>query len=176
MNISRTIAVVATTLISVAGCQPAAVDTSADEAAIRASAPAWAAAFNASNAEAIANMYWEDAVLQPPGAPAAVGRDAIRAFMTADIAGAKAAGLTMVIPEAGAVRVSGELAYEAGNYSVTDESGATVDVGKYLGVFERRNGKWLYIRDTWNSDNAPQAPMASEAAAVNAEATEAAAK
>ena len=30
-----------------------------------------------------------------------------------------------------------------------------VDTGKYIGVFQKKEGKWLYIRDTWNSDNAP---------------------
>jgi ketosteroid isomerase-like protein len=104
-------------------------------------------------------MYWEDAVLQPPGAPAATGRAAIRKFLADDTAATRGAGLTMNIPEAGAVDVSGDLAYEAGTYTVTDASGATVDGGKYIGVFQKRNGKWLYIRDTWNSDN-PPAPAA----------------
>ena len=61
----------------------------------------------------------------------------------------------MNIPEAGAVDVSGDLAYEAGTFTVTDANGAVVDAGKYIGVFEKRGGKWLYIRDTWNSDNPP---------------------
>ena len=75
----------------------------------------------------------------------------------------RAAGLTMNIPEAGAVDVSGDLAYEAGTYSVTDASGATVDTGKYIGVFLKRDGTWRYIRDTWNSDYPPApAPVAAE--------------
>jgi len=94
-------------------------------------------------------------VLYPPGAPAAVGRVAIRKFLAADTAATRGAGLTMNIPEAGAVDVSGDLAYEAGSYTVTDASGATVDAGKYIGVFQKRDGKWLYIRDTWNSDMPP---------------------
>jgi ketosteroid isomerase-like protein len=103
----------------------------------------------------MAAMYWDDAVLQPPGAPAAVGRVAIRKFLAADSAATRSAGLTMNIPEAGAVDVSGDLAYEAGSYTVTNASGATVDAGKYIGVFQKRDGKWLYIRDTWNSDMPP---------------------
>jgi uncharacterized protein (TIGR02246 family) len=128
---------------------------------IRASAPAWAAAYNAGDADAMAAMYWEDAVLQPPGAPAATGRAAIREFLAKDSAATIAAGLTMSIPEAGAVGVSGNLAYEAGNYSVIDASGVTVDTGKYIGVFQKRDGKWGYIRDTWNSDNPPAPAEAS---------------
>jgi uncharacterized protein (TIGR02246 family) len=159
MNLLKAVAIATAGLIALAGCQNAAEDTSADEAVIRASAPAWADAYNAGDADKLAAMYWEDAVLQPPGAPAMKGRAAIREFLAGDSAAVKAAGLTMNIPEAGAVDVSGNLAYEAGAYTVTDASGATVDAGKYIGVFEKRDGKWLYIRDTWNSDNAP-APAA----------------
>jgi uncharacterized protein (TIGR02246 family) len=165
VNILKTAAVIAAGLLTLAGCQKAAEDTSAAEAEIRKSAPAWADAYNAQDADKLAAMYWEDAVLQPPGAPAATGTAAIREFLAADTATTKAAGLTMNIPEAGAVDVSGDLAYEAGSYTVTDASGATVDAGKYIGVFEKRDGKWLYIRDTWNSDNAPAAAPAAEPAA-----------
>ena len=163
MNILKSAAVIAVGLVTLAGCQMASKDTTADEATIRESAPAFAAAYNAGDTDALAAMYWEDAVLQPPGAPAATGRDAIHAFLAGDSAATKAAGLTMNIPEAGAVDVSGDLAYEAGTYTVTDASGATVDAGKYIGVFLKKDGKWLYIRDTWNSDMAP-APAAEPAA------------
>lgn len=169
MNQLKTAVIAAAGLIALAGCQKPAADTSADEAVIRASAPAWANAYNAGDAEKLAAMYWDDAVLQPPGAPAATGRAAIREFLGADSAATRAAGLTMNIPEAGSVDVSGDLAYEAGTFTVTDASGATVDVGKYIGVFQKRDGKWLYIRDTWNSDKAPM-PAAAPAPAAEAEA------
>ncbi len=120
--------------------------TAADEAVIRASAPAWAAVYDATDADTLAAMYREDSVLYPPGSPAANGGAEIREFLAGDSAATKAAGLTLNIPEAGAVHVSGDLAYEAGTYSVTDASGATVDTGKYIGVFQKRDGKWLYIR------------------------------
>lgn len=48
-----------------------------------------------------------------------------------------------------------DLQVKAGTYTVTDASGAVVDAGKYIGVFEKRDGKWRYIRDTWNSDLPP---------------------
>lgn len=163
MRFLKSAALLAAGLLAFAGCQKAAEDTSADEALIAQSAPAWAEAYNAGDADKLAAMYWEDAVLQPPGAPAATGTAAIRDFLAADTTATMAAGLTMNIPKAGAVDVSGDLAYEAGTYTVTDASGATVDSGKYIGVFQKRDGKWLYVRDTWNSDN-PPAPSAAPAA------------
>ena len=133
-------------------------DRAADEAVIRASAPAWAAAFNAMDADALAGMYWEDALLFPPNVPAVAGGDPLCEYFAAETPAFREAGLTMNIPEAGAVHVAGDLAYEAGTYSITDASGATIDTGKYIGVFQKRDGVWRYIRDTWNSDLAPAPP------------------
>ena len=158
------VAALAAVLVSLAGCQKTSVDTTADEATIRAAAPAWAAAYNAGEVDKVVATYWDDAVLQPPGAPAAAGSAAIHEFIAADTAATKAAGLKLVIEENGTVDVSGDLAYEAGNFSVVDASGKAVDKGKYLGVFLRKDGKWRYIRDTWNSDNAPAAAPATDAA------------
>jgi hypothetical protein len=40
-----------------------------------------------------------------------------------------------------------------------------VDTGKSLSVARKRDGKWLMIRDTWNSDRPPAPPPAAPAAA-----------
>lgn len=157
--------------LALAACQPAAApppDTSADEATIRKSAPAWADAFNAMDADTLAGMYWDDSLLMPPNHPAVSGGAALREYFARETKGLKDAGLTMNIPEAGKIGVAGNLAYEAGHYTVTDASGATVDEGKYIGVFEKRDGQWRYIRDTWNSD-LPPAPPAPEGDAAAAE-------
>jgi len=50
-----------------------------------------------------------------------------------------------------------------GDVSVTIASGATVATAKYIGVFNKIDGKWLLVRDTWNMD-APPAPAAEPAA------------
>ena len=155
----------AAALFALAGCQKAAEDTSADEATIRASAPAFADAYNAGDVDKLVAMYWDDAVLLPPGTSGKSGTAAIREFFVADTAGSRAAGIKFNIPEAGAVDVSGDLGYESGTYTVTDASGATVDTGKYIGVFQKRDGQWRYVRDTWNSDTPPPAPAPDPAAA-----------
>jgi len=164
VNILKSAAVIAVGLVALTGCTPAAQDTTADEAAIRGTSPAWAAAYNAGDADAVAALYAEDGVVQPPGAPSAAGGAAIREFIAGDSAASKAAGLTMNIAGGTTVGISGDLAYEAGTFSVTDASGATVDAGKFLSVFQKKDGKWLLIRDTWNSDNAPAPAPAAEPA------------
>ena len=172
MTSLRQLAVIAAGLVALAGCAkapppPAAepvVDTAADEAAIRAVNPAWFAAHTAGDADAVAALYADDAVLNIPGAPPVRGRAAIREAIAADIAAVKAAGLANQPGPAPEFGVSGDMAWEWSTFTVTDASGATVDTGKYVTVYAKRDGKWLIVRDIWNSD-APAAPAAGEAAA-----------
>lgn len=137
---------------------PVIPDTSADEAKLKADITKWMDDFNAGNADGLASQYAEDAVLMPPNAPVATGRAAIRAALAAEAAGVKAGSLTMKSTATTGVGVSGDLAWMSGTYAVTDAKATAVDVGKYLSVHKRTNGAWLYIRDTWNSDNPPPPP------------------
>jgi uncharacterized protein (TIGR02246 family) len=159
MNMLKKALLLAAGLVALAACAPKAPDTAADEAALTADPLAWMDAYNAGNADGVANLYAEDGILLPPGAPAVVGRAAIRDFIAADVATSKAAGLTFKNDENTGVGVSGDMGWISGTFSVTDASGATADKGKYLSVYRRINGDWQLIRDTFNSDMAP-APAA----------------
>jgi uncharacterized protein (TIGR02246 family) len=154
-------------VIALSGCAPAApppVDTAAEAAALKAVTAAWLDAYNAGDVEKIVAMYAEDGVLMPPHAAVATGHAAIRAFLTADTAGAKAAGVK-IVPGAGTAGVAGDTGWESGSYTIADASGATVDSGSYLSVSRKSNGKWLYVRDTYNSDRALPAPAPAPAPA-----------
>ena len=124
----------------------------ADEAAIRTINPAWFKAYNAGDANSIVALYAEDAVVNAPGAPAARGQAAIRELFKKDVAVSTAAGMTLTAGSTTDAGVSGDLGWEWGTFTVTDKSGTTVDRGKYVTVYARREGKWLIIRDIWNSD------------------------
>jgi uncharacterized protein (TIGR02246 family) len=163
MNTLKKALLLATSLVALAACAPKAPDTAADEAALKADPVAWMEAYNAGNADGVANLYAEDAVLMAPGAPAVVGRAAIRDFIAPDMQQSKAAGLTFRNDENTGVGVLGDVGWLSGNFSVTDAAGATVDKGKYLSVYRRIKGDWQLIRDTWNSDMAPAPPAAPEA-------------
>jgi uncharacterized protein (TIGR02246 family) len=147
-----------------AGSALAASPSDADKAAIRAQTASWEKAYNGGDAKGVAAQYAEDALLLPPGAPGVKGRAAILEFFTKDIAGSKAAGAVFVLDPKTDVGVSGNMGWESGTYKVTVK-GAVVDTGKFLSVSRKKDGKWLYIRDTWNSD-APPAPAASAAPAA----------
>lgn len=136
---------------------PPPVDTAAEEAALKATTGVWLDSYNAGEVERMVAMYEEDAVLAPPHAAVARGRAEIRAFLTADTAGAKAAGIKLV-PGAETAGVVGDWGWESGSYTAVDASGATVDSGSYLSVSRKVNGTWLYVRDMYNSDRPLPAP------------------
>jgi uncharacterized protein (TIGR02246 family) len=152
-------------LVALVGITQAAPPASgADEAAIRAQSLSWAKAYNGGDATAVAAQYAADALLLPPGAPRVSGRAAILAFFTKDIARSKAAGLVFNINPKTDVGVSGNMGWESGTYTATI-NGAVVESGKFLSVSRKKDGKWHYIRDTWNAD-APTAPSVPAAPAA----------
>ena len=152
-------------LAVLAGCArnaPPAPDTAVEEAALRANTVAWVEAYNAGDADKIVAMYADDGALMPPEAPTAVGHDAMRQYLVADIAASKAAGMSFALDQ-DASGVSGDLGWHTGAFHVANSSGATVVTGKYAEIWRKLNGKWLMIRDIWNND-APAAAAAPAAA------------
>jgi len=124
----------------------------ADKEAVQAVNAAWFKAYNARDVDAITALYADDAVVSAPGKPSARGTTAIKDAFSKDIAAATKAGIANNAGASGETGVSGDLAWEWNTYSATDKSGKVVDKGKYVTLFERRNGKWVIIRDIWNSD------------------------
>src|SRR5438094_9047600 len=139
-----------------------AAETSKDEAAIRAINPAWVKAHNAGDAKAISGLYAEQAVLLPPGAPAAKGNAAIQAYLAKDMAESAKVGVTFSLDAKTDVGTSADLSWEPGTYAVKAKSGASLEIGKYLTVFKKSDRKWLIIRDTWHSDASTPPPAIPE--------------
>ena len=157
MTTKAWIAVVLVSATALAGCTAAtpARDVAADKAKLEADATSWFGFYAKADGDGMANLYTEDALLMPPGAPAATGRAAIKAFLGDDAAKTKAAGLAIKNGTA-SVDVAGDMGWVSGNYTVVDGAGMAVDSGSYLSVHKLTNGQWLYVRDIWNSDRAPQ--------------------
>ena len=150
-----------------AGCaqKPAArPDPAADKAKLEADALVWFDHYAKDDADGMANLYAEDALLMPPGAPAVTGRAGIKTFLGEDAAKSKAAGISLKNVTVTGSGVDGDTGWISGTYTVVDASGATIDSGSYLSVHRRANGSWPYIRDIWNSDRPPAAPAPSPAA------------
>lgn len=116
----------------------------------------WIAAYNAGEPERIVALYADDAVVMPPDAPAVSGRAALLSYFRSDIASSKEAGVTLAIEHVDGAS-SGDLGWHSGTFEATATGGAVVGTGKFLEVWERRNGKWLMVQDIWNNDAPPTA-------------------
>ncbi|HWF39701.1 MAG TPA: SgcJ/EcaC family oxidoreductase [Candidatus Acidoferrales bacterium] len=134
-------------------------DTRATDAnAIRDLDTQWSKTAAASDVDGAVSYYTDDATLMPPNAPAATGKQAIRAVW----AGLLIPG-NMVSWQTDKVEVarSSDLAYSTGEYQATlkDAQGKEVmDRGKYVEVWKKQaDGKWKVVADMYNSDF-PAAP------------------
>lgn len=151
-------------LVALAACgrtASTAADTAADQAAVRAVNVAWYRAYNHGDGAAVAKLYADNAVLSAPGAPSARGEAAIRDFYLKDAAQFAASKLAEVDNPGSDIGISGDTAWQWMTYTIKDKSGTTIETGKSLTVFERRNGKWMIVRDIWNSDIVPDASTVS---------------
>ena len=161
----KNLSLLAASLVALVGLAHAAPPGArADEAAIRAQTTSWAKAYNGGDAKGVAALYAQDALLLPPGAPGVSGRDAIQDFFTKNIAAARADGVVFNLNPRTDVGVSGAMGWESGTYTATVK-GTVVETGKFMSVSRKKDGKWHYIRDTWNAD-APPAPAAPAAPAA----------
>ena len=132
-------------------------------AGLRAADDAWMKAYNAGELDNVVALYDGNAVIYPPGIAPVRGRDALKEFFTGDMAGFAKTGLTIMISGTTDNGVSGDMGWSSGSWAVKDKAGAIVDTGWFFSVSKKVKGKWLYVRDTWNS-NKPGAAAAAMAA------------
>jgi len=161
--ITKAAGVLCTIALAVFSIESSAADSAKEVAALQAADQNWAKAYNAGNADAVARLYDEQAVLLPPGVPGVSGRAAIKAFFVKDTAESQKAGVAFTLGPKPAGGVSGDMGWQSGTYAVKDKAGKVIETGKYLSVSMKKDGKWLYVRDTWNADGAP-APSPAESA------------
>ncbi len=112
----------------------------------------YVAAFNSQEAEKVALLHTENAIVMPPNHPAVRGREDIQSLIEADIEGGiRDLSLTTLSMVAADGVVS-----EVGKYSLNIqlEAGESIpDSGKYVVVWKRQpDGAWLLDVDIWNSD------------------------
>jgi uncharacterized protein (TIGR02246 family) len=163
----RNVTLLTTLLLALVACAKTATappTASTDTDAIKAVNVAWNNAYNAGDGAAVAALYAEDAVLNVPGKPPMRGKAVISEYYAKDAAGFATSGVTVSDDPVTDVGQSGDLAWQWGTYKTTNKAGSVVDAGKFVSVFERRGGKWVIVRDIWNSDNAATPAPAATAA------------
>jgi uncharacterized protein (TIGR02246 family) len=117
----------------------------------------FSAAATAGNAAKVASLYTTDAVFMPPNQAAVKGRTNIEAWFQKEMAGG-AATLKLSPFES---RISGDLAFEAGTYTlaIKPKTGQPMtDTGKYIVVLKKEGSDWKISHDVFNSDLPPPPP------------------
>lgn len=110
----------------------------------------WAAAINAKDINALMALYAEDAVSMQDAGPALVGKAAIQKKQEMDFAApSKFASIAFETSE---VFAQGDVVTELGKTFYKDAAGKTTGTGKYIALFEKKNGKYVCIREIYNSD------------------------
>ena len=131
--------------------EPAKPDLTQIRSQIVAIETAWAAAQNAKDINALMAMYADDAVSMPDGEPMISGKAAIQKKAEADFA--KPSTYASIAFETLDVYAQGNVATEVGKAMYKDETGKTTGGGKYIAVYEKRDGKYLCIREIYNKDS-----------------------
>ncbi len=121
------------------------------KAEIQAIENAWAAAQNTKDVNALMDMYADDAVSMPDGEPMLTGKAAIQKKQTADFA--KPTKYASIAFETMDVYAQGNVVTEVGKTMYKDATGKTTAGGKYMAVYEKRDGKYLCIREIYNKDS-----------------------
>ncbi len=143
------------------GCAPAESHVHAPEinqdsvkAQIQAMENAFAEASNAKNVDGVAVYYAADAQSLANNEPTRVGMDAIKAGIAKDMA-SDTSGATVSFVTTG-VWAAGNYLTETGTTTRKDKAGNVTYTGKYMTLFELKDGKYIAIRDMWNDDAPPK--------------------
>ena len=116
----------------------------------------WQPAFEAGDADAVAQCYAPDAVLWLPGAPMMTGRDAIRAGYVDFFAGSTIKSATLT--ELGRI-THGDEAASWGTFKIVlvsrKDGRETTEVGRYTDVSRRIDGRWQYLVDHASDEPMP---------------------
>ena len=151
---------IASTLFMFNACAPAETHVHAPEinqdsvkAQIVALEEGYAVASNAKNVDGVAAYYAADAQSLANNEPTRVGMDAIKAGIAKEMAMDSTGGVISFTTTG--VWAAGNYATETGTTTIKDKEGNVTFTGKYMTLFELRDGKYVAIRDMWNSDAAP---------------------
>ncbi len=124
---------------------PKPVDTDKIKVEIQAMEDAFAKAEKDKNADGVVAYYSDDAISYNRNMPPSVGKAAIKEKVEKQIA-KDTAGLTHVYKVVD-LFAEGNMVTEVGSFSNLNAAGVEVDKGFYMSCFEKRDGKYVCVRD-----------------------------
>ncbi len=130
---------------------PASVDKEQIKTDLQVMETAFADAYNNKKAEGV-TYYSDDATSYGQNKPPQVGREAIDKGVKEDITGfPKGNKISFTVNEVFPSN-DGNQVVELGSYKVVDSTNASKSSGNYFSLFEKRDGKYVCIRDMAASD------------------------
>jgi uncharacterized protein (TIGR02246 family) len=134
----------------------AAVDLDKLKPEIQAMEDAYAAAEKAKDADKVVAYYSDDAVSYNRNEEPLSGKEAIKKRAAERLA--KDTSGNYNVYKVADLFAEGNMAVEIGSWTVLNRSGAEVDKGHYMSYFQKRDGKWVCVRDM-NVTSNPGKPM-----------------
>lgn len=165
MKPNHLLLVLSVILLLQTSCKQAATDTASQpipaveksmpdlakiKAEIQAQNDTWAAAVNSKDAATITAFYADDAVSMINNQPSVIGKAAIQKDAETSLAKRKEGYITAF--ETMDVFGDENRITETGKTTTKDATGKVIYTGKYMAIWEKRDGKWLTIRDISNDD------------------------
>jgi len=104
--------------------------------------------FNKGDSVGLANMFTLDGKSMEPNEPSFVGRENIQTHYSLVMnAGANRLGLKTT-----GLWGDEKMLAEEGEFIFSDRNGNRLDIGKYIVLWKKEDGKWKLFRDCYNSD------------------------
>jgi len=124
---------------------PVAIDMDALRTEIQAMEDAYAAGEAAKDADAVVAYYSDDAVSYSRNKEPLVGKEAIKNYIAERIASDTTA--TTNVYKIVDLYASGDMAVEIGSWQEMNAAGEETSRGHYMSYFEKRDGKYVCVRD-----------------------------
>jgi len=131
----------------------AVIDLKQVKKEIQAKENEYAATYNAGQLKEI-GYYADDAITFYQNRPPIIGKDARYEFLKSDLEN----NTNVISFETKEVFVShdGNQVVEVGYYKVTDSTNVPINTGNYMSLFEKRDGKYVCLRDMSASDGSTE--------------------
>lgn len=124
---------------------PAALDMDALKTEIQAMEDAFAAAEKAKDADGVVAYYADDAISYGRNSEPAVGKETIKKHIAEGLA-KDSTGTTNVYKVVD-LYAEGNMAVEIGSWTEMNPAGEVTGRGHYMSYFEKRDGKYVCVRD-----------------------------
>ena len=112
---------------------------------IQAKEDEFAAVYNSGELKDI-GYYADDAITFFQNRPALVGKEAIVEFLKSDLSEGSSNKISFKTNEV-FVSNDGNLVVEIGQFTVVDSTNTGINKGNYMSLFEKRNGRYVCVRD-----------------------------